>query len=86
MVIINIAREELINGKMKGTNIILPLNVDDDYDTLMLNYITPFNDEGYNITKFLSYEVNDNMCWNIGREFAIGRIINNSIVVFIINT
>ena len=69
-----------INGKMKGTNLILPL-VADDFDTLISNYIRPFEEAGYNVrAKFLSCDINASMSRNIARELETGRIINSSVV------
>ena len=49
----------------------------DDYESLMSNYIKPFEDMGYNIrAKFLFCEVNVSIYMNIARELATGRIIN----------
>ena len=80
MLIMDMAREELVNGKMKGTNFILPL-VADDFDTLMSSYIKPFEEAGYNIrAKFLPCEINASMSRNIARELETGRIINSSVV------
>ena len=80
MLIMDMAREELVNGKMKGTNLILPL-VADDFDTLMSSYIKPFEEAGYNIrAKFLPCEINASMSRNIARELETGRIINSSVV------
>jgi hypothetical protein len=80
MLIMDMAREELINGKMKGTNLILPL-VADDFDTLISNYIRPFEEAGYNVrAKFLSCDINASMSRNIARELETGRIINSSVV------
>ena len=81
MLIMDMAREELVNGKMKGTNLILPL-VADDFDTLMSSYIKPFEEAGYNIrAKFLPCEINASMSRNIARELETGRIINSSVVL-----
>ena len=81
MLIMDMAREELVNGKMKGTNFILPL-VADDFDTLMSSYIKPFEEAGYNIrAKFLPCEINASMSRNIARELETGRIINSSVVL-----
>ena len=80
MLIMDMAREELINGKMKGTNVILPL-VADDFDTLMEAYIKPFEQAGYNVrARFLPCDVNASMSRNIARELETGRIINSSVV------
>ena len=76
--IMDMAREELLNGKMKGTNLILPL-VAEDFNTLMLSYIEPFEKVGYNVrAKFLPCEINDSMSRNIARELETGKIINSS--------
>ena len=81
MLIMDMAREELVNGKMKGTNLILPL-VADDFDTLMSSYIKPFEEAGYNIrAKFLPCEINASMSRNIARVLETGRIINSSVVL-----
>jgi hypothetical protein len=80
MLIMDMAREELVNGKMKGTNLILPL-VADDFKTLMSSYIKPFEEAGYNVrARFLTCEVNASMSRNIARELETGRIINSSVV------
>ena len=80
MLIMDMAREELLNGKMKGTNLILPL-VADDFNTLMSSYIEPFEKVGYNVrAKFLPCEINVSMSRNIARELETGRIINSSVV------
>jgi len=80
MLIMDMAREVLVNGNMKGTNIILPL-VADDFDTLMASYIKPFEEAGYNVrAKFLPCDINASMSRNIARELETGRIINSSIV------
>ena len=80
MLIMDMAREELVNGKMKGTNLILPL-VADDFKTLMSNYIKPFEEAGYNVrARFLTCEMNASMSRNIARELETGRIINSSVV------
>lgn len=80
MQIMDMAREELINGKMKGTNLILPL-VADDFDTLMENYIVPFEKSGYNVrAKFLPCELNVSVSRNIARELETGRIINSNVL------
>ena len=80
MLIMDMAREELVNGKMKGTNFILPL-VADDFDTLMSSYIKPFEEAGYNVrARFLPCEINASMSRNIARELETGRIINSSVV------
>ena len=79
--IMNITREELINGKKKGTKILFFLLL--QMIMIMLNYIKLIEDEGYNVrAQFLPCEVNDNMCQNIGRELVIGRLINNYIVFY----
>ena len=76
----DMAKEELINGKMKGTNLILPL-VADDFHLLMSNYIEPFEKAGYNVrAKFLPCEINASVSRNIARELETGRIINSSVV------
>lgn len=80
MLIMDMAKEELINGKMKGTNLILPL-VADDFHLLMSNYIEPFEKAGYNVrAKFLPCEINASVSRNIARELETGRIINSSVV------
>ena len=80
MLIMDMAREEFINGKMKGTNLILPL-VADDLDTLISSYIEPFEKAGYNVrAKFLPCKVEESMSRNIARELETGRIINSSVV------
>ena len=80
MLIMDMAREELVNGKMKGTNFILPL-VADDFDTLMSSYIKPFEEAGYNVrAKFLYCDLTASMSRNIARELETGRIINSSVV------
>ena len=80
MLIMDMAREELVNGKMKGTNLILPL-VADDFKTLMSSYIKPCEEAGYNVrARFLPCEVNASMSRNIARELETGRIINSSVV------
>ncbi len=79
--IMNITREELINGKKKGTKILFFLLL--QMIMIMLNYIKLIEDEGYNVrAQVLPCEVNDNMCQNIGRELVIGRLINNYIVFY----
>ena len=79
MLIMDMAKDELIKGKMKGTNVILPL-VADDFDTLMSNYIKPFEEAGYNVrAKFLSCDLNVSVSRNIARELETGRIMNSSI-------
>lgn len=80
MLIMDMAREELVNGKMIGTNLILPL-VADEFNTLMSSYIKPFEEAGYNVrAKFLPCEINVSVSRNIARELETGRIINSSIV------
>ena len=79
MLIMDMAKDELVKGKMKGTNVILPL-VADDFDTLMSNYIKPFEEAGYNVrAKFLSCDLNVSVSRNIARELETGRIMNSSI-------
>ena len=79
MLIMDMAKDELIKGKMKGTNVILPL-VADDFDTLVSNYIKPFEEAGYNVrAKFLSCDLNVSVSRNIARELETGRIMNSSI-------
>ena len=80
MMIMDMAREQLVNGKMKGTNLILPL-VADDFDILMSSYIKPFEEAGYNVrAKFLYCDLTASMSRNIARELETGRIINSFIV------
>ncbi len=80
MLIIDMAREELINGKMKGTNIILPI-ITDDFQILMSKYIKSFEEAGYNVrAKCLPCPVKASISRNIARELATGRIIINSVV------
>ena len=79
MLIMDMAKDELVKGKMKGTNVILPL-VADDFDTLMSNYVKPFEEAGYNVrAKFLSCDLNVSVSRNIARELETGRIMNSSI-------
>ena len=79
MLIMDMAKDELVKGKMKGTNVILPL-VADDFDTLMSNYIKPFEEAGYNVrAKFLSCDLNISVSRNVARELETGRIMNSSI-------
>ena len=80
MDIMNMAVEELTTGKMKGTNVILPL-VASDYDDLVKNYIEPFEKAGYNVrAKFVPCEENASVARNLARELDSGRIINSKVV------
>lgn len=80
MAIMDKAVKAFTEGDMKGTNVILPL-VADDFDSLMNNYIKPFEEAGYNVrAKFVPCEVNVSMARNIARELESGRIINSAVV------
>jgi len=80
MGIMDKAVKAFTEGEMKGTNVILPL-VADSFDSLMENYIKPFEDAGYNVrAKFVPCEVNVSMARNIARELETGRIINSKVV------
>ena len=80
MMIMDNAVKAFTEGDMKGTNIVLPL-VADDFDSLMENYIKPFEEAGYNVrAKFVDCEVNVSMARNLARELETGRIINSAVV------
>jgi len=80
MMIMDNAVKAFTEGDMKGTNIVLPL-VADDLDSLMENYIKPFEEAGYNVrAKFVDCEVNVSMARNVARELETGRIINSAVV------
>ena len=80
MMIMDNALKAFTEGDMKGTNVILPI-VADDFDSLMENYIKPFEEAGYNVrAKFVDCEVNVSMARNLARELETGRIINSAVV------
>ena len=80
MMIMDNAVKAFTEGDMKGTNIVLPL-VADDFDSLMENYIKPFEEAGYNVrAKFVDCDVNVSMARNVARELETGRIINSAVV------
>ena len=80
MNIMDSAVQELLTGEMKGTNVILPL-VADDLDSLMENYIKPFEESGYTVTaKFVECDPNVSASRNLMRELETGRIINSGVV------
>ena len=80
MMIMDNAVKSFTEGDMKGTNIVLPL-VADDFDSLMENYIKPFEEAGYNVrAKFVDCDVNVSMARNVARELETGRIINSAVV------
>ncbi len=80
MEIMDKAVKAFTKGKMKGTNVILPL-VADDFDALMENYIKPFEAAGYNVrARFLPCEINVSVARALARELESGRIINSSVL------
>lgn len=81
MNIMNDAVKELTTGRMKSTNVILPI-VADDLDGLMTNYIKPFEAAGYNVRAvFVECPENVSVARNLARELESGRIINSKVVL-----
>ncbi|MBO4899611.1 MAG: zeta toxin family protein [Lachnospiraceae bacterium] len=80
MSIMNDAMKEFTEGSLKGTNVIIPI-VADDFDSLMNDYIKPFEEAGYNVSaKFVDCEPNVSVARNLMRELETGRIINSAVV------